>query len=119
MPCTADCQHSIPDKVSTTRRHLRFEASGITSTDPPPCRRAQAALTVCLVNHTAMLAEYRAHRMPDGKITFLAADPHAPTRGIGTALLAELERKEAGKTVFFTPTATAPTSFTTIEALTA
>lgn len=37
---------------------------------------------------------------PDGEIIFLAADPEAKTRGIGSALLAELERREAGQLVF-------------------
>lgn len=36
----------------------------------------------------------------DGEILFLAADPHASVHGIGTALLAELERREPGKLFF-------------------
>ena len=36
---------------------------------------------------------------PDGEIVFLAADPNSKVRGIGTALLAALERDEPGKLV--------------------
>lgn len=37
---------------------------------------------------------------PDGTIILLAADPHAQVRGIGTALLNELVRAYAGKTIY-------------------
>ena len=47
-----------------------------------------------------MLQEYRKDHQPDGEIIFLAADPDAQIKGVGTALLHELERREAGKTVF-------------------
>lgn len=47
-----------------------------------------------------MLEEYQDSHQPDGEIIFLAADPAAKIKGVGTALLRELERREAGKTVF-------------------
>lgn len=47
-----------------------------------------------------MLARYAASHTPDGQIVFLAADPHARVRGIGTLLLHELERRERGKTLY-------------------
>ena len=37
---------------------------------------------------------------PDGEIVFLAADPDSKVRGIGTALLAALEKDERGKLVY-------------------
>ena len=37
---------------------------------------------------------------PDGEIIFLAADPDCGIKGIGTALLNALEKKEKGKTVY-------------------
>ena len=48
----------------------------------------------------AMFREYKKTHSPDGEILFLAADPNAEVRGIGTALLAELERREKGKQVY-------------------
>lgn len=36
----------------------------------------------------------------DGEICFLAADPNAEIRGVGTLLLQELERREAGKRIY-------------------
>lgn len=48
----------------------------------------------------AMREEYGRACSPDGEIIFLAADPGAKTKGVGSALLAELERREKGKTVF-------------------
>lgn len=36
----------------------------------------------------------------DGEINFLAADPDAAVRGIGTALLEELERRKKGKRIY-------------------
>lgn len=47
-----------------------------------------------------MLAQYTAMHHPDGQIVFLAADPHAGVKGIGTMLLRELERRERGKTLY-------------------
>ncbi len=47
-----------------------------------------------------MLEKYKQTCSPDGEIIFLAADPKTKIRGIGTALLRELERREKGKTVF-------------------
>ncbi len=48
----------------------------------------------------AMLHDYTRTHSPDGEIIFLAADPTAKIKGIGTALLAELERRENGKQVY-------------------
>ena len=48
----------------------------------------------------AMLARYRETNEPDGEIIFLAADPAAKVKGVGTALLAELERREVGKKLY-------------------
>ena len=48
----------------------------------------------------ALQKEYMRKRSPDGEIIFLAADPAAKVKGIGTALLSELERREAGKKIF-------------------
>ena len=47
-----------------------------------------------------MLAEYQISHDPDGEIVFLAADPHSAVKGVGSALLAELERREPGKLVY-------------------
>lgn len=47
-----------------------------------------------------MFHEYSKENAPDGEIIFLAADPDAKIKGIGTALLAELERREKGKQIF-------------------
>ncbi len=47
-----------------------------------------------------MLANYKKHHALDGEIVFLAADPNSQTKGIGTALLQELERRRQGKTVY-------------------
>lgn len=47
-----------------------------------------------------MLAQYTSMHHPDGQIVFLAADPHAGVKGIGTMLLRELERRERGKTLY-------------------
>ena len=45
-----------------------------------------------------MFAEYSRTHQPDGQIVFLAAAPG--TKGVGTLLLQELERREPGKTVY-------------------
>lgn len=47
-----------------------------------------------------MFSEFAGKQHLDGEINFLAADPNAQTRGIGTALLQELEKREAGKTIY-------------------
>ncbi|MDO4290385.1 MAG: GNAT family N-acetyltransferase [Eggerthellaceae bacterium] len=47
-----------------------------------------------------MLAAYKDSHNPDGELCFLAADPDNPVRGTGSALLAELERREKGKLVY-------------------
>lgn len=47
-----------------------------------------------------MFAWYRQDHAPDGEIVFLAVDPEWEGRGIGSLLLAELERREAGKTLY-------------------
>ena len=46
------------------------------------------------------LDHYRSNNKPDGEIIFLAADPDAKIRGIGSALLSELEKRIPGKTVY-------------------
>ena len=48
----------------------------------------------------AMLQEYLRDNEPDGEIIFLAADPNAKVKGIGTALLNEFEKREHGKKIF-------------------
>ena len=40
------------------------------------------------------------HNTPDGEIIFLAADPDCGIKGVGSLLLAELERLEKGKKVY-------------------
>ena len=47
-----------------------------------------------------MLAQYLEHNTPQGEILFLAADPESKTKGIGSRLLQELERRERGKTIY-------------------
>lgn len=47
-----------------------------------------------------MLKVYRKTNSPDGEIIFLAADPDIKVKGIGTALLHELENREKGKTIY-------------------
>ena len=47
-----------------------------------------------------MFSCYREAHAPDGEITFLAADPALEGRGVGTLLLAELSRREAGREFF-------------------
>lgn len=37
---------------------------------------------------------------PDGKICFLAGNPHSKGKGVGSILLQEFERREPGKEVF-------------------
>lgn len=47
-----------------------------------------------------MYREYLKDHRPDGQIVFLAADPEAKAPGIGSLLLRELERREAGKKLY-------------------
>jgi len=47
-----------------------------------------------------LLNAYKATHDPDGELNFLAADPEIQGKGIGGKLLAELERREAGKTLY-------------------
>lgn len=47
-----------------------------------------------------LFAEYLKNNSPDGQIVFLAADPSAKIKGIGTILLKELEKREKGKQVY-------------------
>ena len=47
-----------------------------------------------------LFAKYRETHSPDGEIIFLAADPDAKIKGIGTMLLNELTAIEKGKTVY-------------------
>lgn len=48
----------------------------------------------------AQLSHYLSNNKPDGEIIFLAADPDAHIKGIGSALLSELEKKNPGKTLY-------------------
>mgnify|MGYP000201112108 FL=1 len=48
----------------------------------------------------AQLDHYLQQNKPDGEIIFLAADPDAKIKGIGSALLRSLEEQIPGKTVF-------------------
>ena len=47
-----------------------------------------------------ILAGYRKEHETDGEICFLAADPNTQGKGIGSRLLAELERRENGKRIY-------------------
>ena len=47
-----------------------------------------------------LFARYRRCCRPDGEILFLAVDPGAEGRGIGSLLLAELENREQGKVLY-------------------
>lgn len=47
-----------------------------------------------------LFAKYKETYSPDGEIIFLAADPYAKIKGIGTLLLNELTAIEKGKTVY-------------------
>ena len=47
-----------------------------------------------------MVKEYAKQNRPDGKICFLATDPKAKMRGVGSMMLLELEKREPGKTVY-------------------
>ena len=50
--------------------------------------------------NSRMLADYKKNHKTDGEICFLAADPNAQGKGIGSKLLAELERRENGKKIY-------------------
>ena len=50
--------------------------------------------------NSRMLADYKKNNRTDGEICFLAADPNAQGKGIGSKLLAELERRESGKKIY-------------------
>lgn len=47
-----------------------------------------------------MLDELLKNHQPDGELIFLAADPDANRKGIGTALLQELAEAESGKRIY-------------------
>ena len=52
-----------------------------------------------------MLDQYTKRYAPDGELRFLASDPKSKIKGIGTFLLNELVRREAGKEIYlFTDT---------------
>ncbi len=46
------------------------------------------------------LSHYKKSNRPDGEIIFLAADPDAKIKGVGSALLHALEEKIPGKTLY-------------------
>jgi GNAT superfamily N-acetyltransferase len=48
----------------------------------------------------SMLAEFKKTNKPDGELNFLAVDPVMNGKGIGSKLLAELERREKGKLLY-------------------
>ena len=48
----------------------------------------------------AQLSHYLQTNKPDGEIIFLAADPEAKMKGVGSALLNALEEKIQGKTLY-------------------
>jgi ribosomal protein S18 acetylase RimI-like enzyme len=47
-----------------------------------------------------MLAEFKKNNSPDGELNFLAVDPKMNGKGIGSKLLAELQRREKGKLIY-------------------
>lgn len=47
-----------------------------------------------------MFADYCKDNRPDGEIIFLASNPEIKTKGIGSTLLLELEKRERGKKVY-------------------
>ena len=47
-----------------------------------------------------MYREYRKNHRPDGEIIFLAANPNSNRKGVGSLLLAELEKKTSGIELF-------------------
>lgn len=52
------------------------------------------------VTNQKLLERYQKQAHVEGEIVFLAADPKAKVKGIGSALLAELEKRERGKRVY-------------------
>lgn len=52
------------------------------------------------IANSLMYKEYSEHHKLDGEINFLAANPDLKIHGIGTFLLAELERREKGKHLY-------------------
>lgn len=52
------------------------------------------------ITNKIMLEEYNKKVKTDGEIVFLAADPNAKIKGIGTKLLEEFEQREKGKQVY-------------------
>lgn len=63
------------------------------------------------------LSHYLANNKPNGEIIFLAADPDAKIKGIGSALLGELEKKLPGKYCIYIQMMLAHISFMSEEAL--
>ena len=47
-----------------------------------------------------MLGEFKQQHQPDGELNFFAIDPTITGKGLGTLLLDELERLEAGKLIY-------------------
>lgn len=47
-----------------------------------------------------MFSEYTKNNSPDGEIIFLACNPEIKGKGLGSIMLAELERREKGKQVY-------------------
>lgn len=47
-----------------------------------------------------MRNEYLQNHTPDGELIFLAANPRIKRKGTGSLLLAELEKREAGKVIY-------------------
>lgn len=47
-----------------------------------------------------MFEQYKRYNHPDGEIIFLAANPKIKTKGIGSLLLNELEKREKGKQIY-------------------
>ncbi|MEY8459021.1 GNAT family N-acetyltransferase [Lactococcus ileimucosae] len=51
-------------------------------------------------SNESLLAEYKEKHRPDGEITFLAANPDSPVKGIGTLLLQTLEKDIPNKEIY-------------------
>ena len=47
-----------------------------------------------------MLAHFTRQANPDGEIIFLAADPESKIKGVGSTMLAELEKRNRGKRIY-------------------
>jgi ribosomal protein S18 acetylase RimI-like enzyme len=50
--------------------------------------------------NAGMLTDFKKKNSPDGELNFLAVDPKQNGKGIGSKLLAELERRESGKLIY-------------------